>query len=114
MAKTKRKSVVKLENDVISEDSDTKEETIEVVEEIKKYKVKINYVENNAIVFTLCGYSKRIYFDLPFKELEYLRENKNTYRNKILSIYYIGDITDITNVKILPLKNISDIGNKFK
>lgn len=80
-------------------------------EEIKKHKVKINYVENNAIIFTLAGYSKRVYFDLPFKELEYLRDNKNSYKNKILNIYYIGNILDVFSVKILPLKNLSDIGN---
>ena len=82
-------------------------------EKIKKYKVKINYVEDNAIVFTLAGYSKRIYFDLPFKQLEYLRDNKKSYINKILNIYYTGDISNAFGVSILPLKNIEDIGNKF-
>lgn len=90
------------------------DKTIKLKEEqIKKHKVKINYVEDNAIVFTLAGYSKRIYFDLPFKELEYLKDNKKAYRNKILNIYYTGDISDAFNVCILPLKNIEDIGDRF-
>ena len=86
---------------------------IEPREQIKKHKIKINYVEDSAVVVTLAGYSKRIYFDLPFKELEYLRENKNAYRNKVLDIYYIGNIADAFNVTILPLKNLSDIGNGY-
>lgn len=103
MAKKKHESKLNLDS--------VNEEAIE--EKIKKYKVKINNVENNAIIFTLSGYSKRIYFDLPFKELEYLRDNKNSYKNKILNIYYIGDISDVFSVKILPLKNLKDIGDRL-
>lgn len=109
----KKKSKIKTENDKNIEEQYQNEEQIqqESIEEIKKYKVKINKVEDNAVIVTLAGYSKRIYFDLPFRQLESLRGNKQAYTNKIIDIFYIGDISDIFNVRILPLKSIEDIGN---
>ena len=95
----------------LNKNIEVKEELKE--EQIKKHKVKINYVEDNAVVVTLAGYSKRIYFDLPFRDLEYIRENKNAYRNKILNIYYTGNIADAFNVSILPIKDMKDIGDRF-
>ena len=83
----------------------------EDLDEIKMFKIKINYVEDNSIVVNLSGYSKRIYFDLPFNELDYIRSNKNQYKGKIVTIYYIGNISDPFTVKILPIKSIGLIGN---
>jgi NAD/NADP transhydrogenase alpha subunit len=82
-------------------------------EKINMFKVKINYVEDNAIVTTVAGYAKRIYFDLTFKDLEYIKENKKAYENKMLTIYYIGDILDAFNTKILPIKSLDDIGVSY-
>jgi hypothetical protein len=80
---------------------------------IKKYKAKINKVEDNAVIINLSGYSKRVYFDLSFNDLEYLRKNKKAYTNRVLDIYYIGDISNIFKVTILPLKSLDDIGNGY-
>ena len=101
------KNEIKLNKNIEVKETQLKEE------KIKKHKVKINYVEDNAVVITLAGYSKRIYFDLPFRELEYLKDNKNAYRNKILNIYYTGDISNVFKVCILPLKSLKDIGDRF-
>lgn len=92
---------------------ETVDEEVEEVEEIKMYKVKINYVEDDSIVVNLSGFSKRIYFDLPFNVLEYLRENKNQYNGKFVKIYYIGNILDPFTVKILPLKSMDVIGDIY-
>ena len=77
------------------------------------FKIKINYVEDSSIVVTLGGYSKRIYFDLPFSQLEYIREYRSQYKGKMLTIYYIGNILDPFTVKILPVKSIEDIGTPY-
>lgn len=84
-------------------------------EEIKKHKLKINEVDvkhgrKPAFIVSIGGHSKRIYFDLTFKELGYLKDNKNAYINKMLTIYYIGDINNAFNIKILPIRSLSDIG----
>ena len=56
----------------------------EIEEEIKikKYKVKIRKVEDNAIIVNIAGYSKRVYFDLTFNDLDYLRKNKKAFTNR--------------------------------
>lgn len=91
------------------------EKTIEKEEayDIKKYKVRIYNVEDNCVLANVGSTPKRIYFDLTFKDLEYYREHKNSYKNKILNIYYIGNLSDIKNVKILPIKSLDDIGGRF-
>lgn len=115
--KNKKKSVV-VDNDlveIISEDNIDVVENIhpEDMDEIKMYKVKINYVEDNDIVVTLHGFAKRVYFDLPFGELDYIRNHKLSYKNKFLTIYYIGNILDAFSVNILPIKTLEDIGNRI-
>jgi len=87
----------------------------EIEEEIKikKYKVKIRKVEDNAIIVNIAGYSKRVYFDLTFNDLDYLRKNKKAFTNRIVDIYYIGDISDAFKVTILPLKGLEDIGSGY-
>jgi len=87
----------------------------EIEEEIKikKYKVKIRKVEDNAIIVNIAGYSKRVYFDLTFNDLDYLRKNKKAFTNRIVDIYYIGDISDAFKVTILLLKGLEDIGNGY-
>jgi hypothetical protein len=82
-------------------------------EKINMFKVRISYVEDNAIVATVAGYAKRIYFDLTFKDLQYLKDNKKAYENKMLTIYYIGDVLDAFNTKILPIKSLTDIGVSY-
>jgi len=81
-------------------------------DEIKKHKVKIYNVENVAFIANVGNVPKRIYFDLSFKDLEYLREHKESYKNKILTIYYTGNIADMSTVKILPVKSLEDIGSR--
>ncbi len=90
-----------------------KEQEIEKEEKINMFKVRISYVEDNAIVATVAGYAKRIYFDLTFKDLQYLKDNKKAYENKMLTIYYIGEVLDAFNTKILPIKNLDDIGVSY-
>lgn len=81
--------------------------------DMKKCKLKILYVEDNALVVDLLGWSKRVYFDLPFSQLEYIRSNKNNYKGKLVEVVYVGDLKDAFKVKILRLKNIDDIGSKY-
>ena len=83
------------------------------VDEIKKHKVKIYNVEDVAFLANFGGIPKRIYFDLSFKDLEYVRANKNSYKNKFLTVYYTGNIADMSTVKILPVKNLEDIGSRY-
>ena len=112
MAKEKHTSKVSLDKKDKKEKTYT-QKTIELPsEQIKQHKVKINKVENNAVIVKIGGYDKRIYFDLNFKELEYIRDHKNAYINKMLTIYYMGDITNAFGVTILRIKNLSDIGSR--
>ena len=106
--KKRKKKINKIENkDIKIEKVETEKE-----EEIKKFMVRINKVEDNAIIATIGGYSKRIYFDLSFRDLEYLRDHRRAYINKMLTIYYIGDIFDAFKVKILPIKSLEHIGSR--
>ena len=100
-----------LNSDVISyvQEVDMEEVMEGTMEEIKRYKLKILYVENNALVVNLFGWSKRVYFDLPFSQLDYIRCNKNRYKGKLVDIAYMGDISKPFEVKILPLKSIDSI-----
>ena len=114
MAKEKKVKKPKLNKEtieVIEEIIELKNKKIEKEEEIKTTKVKINKVEDNAFVVRVGGHFKRVYFDLTFKELDYLRNNKNAYIGKMLTVLYMGDIDDAFNVKIIRVKQLSDIGS---
>jgi hypothetical protein len=111
MAKKTKKE--KIEKSNIEKIDIEKIDIMEKQEEIKKYKAKIYNVEDKAVLVNFLNTPKRIYFDLTFKELEYYKENKNSYKNKTLNIYYIGDITDKKTIKILPIKSLEDIGDRF-
>jgi adenylate cyclase class IV len=116
MAKSKNKTKKEVKKEVLDIEKTAKiieQEEQEKQEKIKKHKFKIYKVENNSFIINIVGYAKRVYFDLPFKELEYLRDNKNSYINKLLTVYYIGDISDVFSVQILPLKSLTDIGDRF-
>ena len=104
-----------LKTDEVGEKAIEKEELIEEepIEEIKMTKVKIYNVEKKAFLANVFGIPKRIYFDLAFKDLEYLHDNLQSYKNKMLRIYYIGNPSDMRNVRILPIKSLEDIGNRF-
>lgn len=97
--KTEKKSI---HNDIHNDD----------IKDMKKSIVKINYVEKNCLVVDLFGWSKRVYFDLDFKELDIIRNEPKKYSEKNVSIYYFGDIKNPFKVRILPLKSLSDIQNK--
>lgn len=101
MKDTKKKQLATSEN--LESDNDN----------IQMFKVKINYVEDNSVVVTLGGYSKRIYFDLSSHDLEYIRDHKLEYGGKLLTIYYMGDVSNPFTVKILPVKSIQDIGSVY-
>lgn len=107
--KIKNKIDEELRQDNIEIDNIEKDE----IEDIKIYKTKIYNVEDKALLITIGGVPKRVYFDLSFKDLEYYKDNKDSYKNKLLTIYYIGDLSDLKKVKILPVKNLDDIGGRF-
>ena len=106
----KDKIKVNLEKIMPKTELETELEIIQPKEELKKHISKIMTVENNAVIISIAGYAKRVYFDFNFKDLEYYREHKNAYINKMLTIWYIGDITNAFTVKILPIKDLTDIG----
>jgi len=99
------------QNECLDENLDEPKEAIETIdpkEEIKEYKVKIIKAEDKAFIVEFFGYSKRIYFDLPFNQLEYVRSNKSKYKNKLLRIYYIGELNAFTGT-ILPVTSLDDV-----
>lgn len=85
---------------------------IEKKEELKTTAVRINTVEDDAFIATIGGYSKRIYFDLSFEDLKYLRDNKLSFVGKMLTIFYLGDIEKAFEVTILPFKSFTNIGSR--
>lgn len=122
----KKKNKIKIDDELIVDDNITldvdlkessknsyQDEVVKEIESIKTHRVRINYVEDNAIVINLSGWAKRVYFDLSFGELDYIRCNKKKYNNKLLKLLYIGDINKPFEVKILPIKSLDDIGNPY-
>jgi hypothetical protein len=117
LARTKKKKVIleeikeAKEVKTIVTEKITPDDYIQDLDEIKVFKVKINYVEENSLVVNLHGWAKRINFELSFNDLDYIRQNKKSYSNKYLTIWYVGDILNPFTVNILPIKSLNDIGD---
>ena len=81
------------------------EDTIKT-DNAKKMNVVVSEVEKSAIIATIGGWRRRIYFDMSEKDKEEIFKNKEKYMGKQVEIEYDGDLKEPMKVKPKKLKKL--------
>jgi hypothetical protein len=74
-----------------------KEETVVVEEQPKQVEIKIDEVENFAIIVNVQGWRMRVYYDVDFNY-------ENLRQSQFITVSYLGDIEDPFSIQFEKLK----------
>jgi hypothetical protein len=74
-----------------------KEETVVVEEQPKQVEIKIDEVENFAIIVNVQGWRMRVYYDVDFNY-------ENLRQGQFITVSYLGDIEDPFSIQFEKLK----------
>jgi hypothetical protein len=75
----------------------SKDETVVVEEQPKQVEIKIDEVEDFAIIVNVQGWRMRVYYDIDFN-YENLRQGQH------ITVSYLGDIEDPFSIRFEKLK----------